>query len=733
MLNAPIAAAEGFHVPDTQPQLSTSTVKSLNFREIWAIIYRSRWWVVGIVGGSILLAVAYALLTTRLYDSSVSIEVRQEAEKVLGTEADREGAASKSDTDRFQQTQLDIIRSRGVATAVAQSLGFFRGGSFFDRMKIKDPEASEDSRISLEQRRHEAVINALRKNLKVEYTGNTRIAQLTFRSPDAELSAQVANSYADNYIRSNLTRKFNSSSYALDFLRNQLREAQGRLEVSEQDALRYARETRIVDVSSGATGSTDTARPQSLVTAQLVQLNQVYATAVAERIQAQQRWERIAALPVMTIPEVLANPAIQTLLDRRAQARATYEQQRQTRQEDYPAVRDARAQVTELNAQVSTIAANIRSSVRAPYDVALARERQISAEIERLKSSTLTEQNQGIQLSILRREADTNRQQYDALLRRYNALNAESGVQTNNLSIVDRADVPQRPAWPKLPLVLALALAVGLVLSAIVIILREQLFDAVRIPEDVTDRLNMPLIGTVPQVDDARAQLADPKSAISESYGSIRTMLSLATASGLPRSLMVTSAQAGEGKSTACYALAISLARAGIRVLVVDIDIRRPNMHNLFDLPNTVGVTNVIAGQVSIEDATTSIPSLSVDVLTTGGTAPNPAELINSKQMLRLIDETTQKYDIVLFDSAPVLALADAVILSARVDATVFVIETGRNTVRNVIGATNRLRSLDSNIVGAILTKFDPGRLGYGNGDDYAYTYRYDYSDKAGR
>lgn len=731
-MNAPIAA-EGFQVAEVEPKKFAPTVKTLNLREISAIVYRSRWWVAGIVGACILLAVAYALLTTRLYDSSVSIEVRQEAEKVLGTEADREGAASKGDADRFLQTQLDIIRSRGVAAAVAQSLGLFRGESFLDRMDVELPELPSESRISPDQLRREFVVDTLRDNLKVEYTGNTRIAQLTFRSPDPALSAQVANAYADNYIRNNLARKFDSSAYALEFLRNQLREAQGRLEASEQAALRYARDTRIVDASNAAVGTGDPTRPQSLVTAQLVQLNQAYSAAVAERIQAEQQWERVAKLPLLTIPQVLSNPAVQNLLDRRAQARAVYEQQRQTRREDYPAVRDARAQAVELDAQVNAVAANIRSSVRAPFDVALAREREIDSQLERLKSSTLAEQNQGIQLSILRREADTNRQQYDVLLRRYNALNAEAGVQTNNLSVVDRADVPRRPAWPRLPLILALAVATGLVLSAIAIILREQLFDAVRTPDDVTDRLNIPLIGTVPLVEDAKAALADPKSGISEAYGSIRTMLSLASETGLPRTLMVTSSQAGEGKSTACYALAISLARAGLRVLVADIDIRRPNMHNMFDLPNKVGVTNVLAGQTTIQEAKTTIPGMSIDVLTTGGTAPNPAELISSKQMLRLIEETAQAYDVVLFDSAPVLALADAVILSARVDATMFVIESGRNTVRNVIGATNRLRSSEGNIAGAILTKFDPGRLGYGNADDYGYTYQYDYGDKATR
>ena len=729
MLNAPIAASDGFNVVAVDEK-APQAVKSLNLRELSAIIYRSRWWIVGIVTACILIAVAYSLLATKLYDASVSVEVREEAEKVLGTEADREATSGRGDMDRFLQTQLDIIRSRGVATAVAQSLGLFRGDEFFERMKVDAPEAGSGSKVSLEEARRNTVIGLLKKYLKVEYTGNTRIAEIRFRSPDPELSARVANAYADNYIRNNLKRKFSSSTYALDYLRNQLQEAQRRLEKSEEDVLRFSRETRIVDASAATAGAPDNTRPQSLVTAQLVQLNQVYSTAMADRIEAQQRWERVANLSVMSIPEVLSNPAIQSLLSQRAQAQAVYKQQLQSHRDDYPAVRDARAQAMELNAQIASIANSIRTSIRTPYQVALAREQQVRSQLEQLKSSTLTEQNQGIQLSILRRQADTDRQQYESLLRRYNALSAEAGVQTNNLSVVDPADVSRAPSWPKLPLLLALAVAAGLVLSAIAIIVRGQLFDAVRTPDDVTDRLGLPLIGAVPMVTNAKGELVDPKSRMSEAYGSIRTALSFASEHGFPRTMMVTSTQASEGKSTACYALAISLARANRRVLVIDADIRRPNMHHMFDLPNDIGVTNVLAGQVSLADAKTSVASTSIDVLTTGGVAPNPSELIGSNQMQRLIDEAAEAYDIVLVDSAPVLALADAVILSARVEATVFVIESGRNTVRNVTGAAGRLLSADANIVGAILSKFDPGRLGYGAGSDYAYTYGYSYGDE---
>ncbi len=709
----------GFEVP--QESRASDDTKSLNLRELWAAVYRSRFWIALIMGACIAGAVAYSLVATRLYKSKVSIEVRQEAEKVLGTEADREGAASKNDAERFLQTQLQIIRSRGVAQAVAENLGLYRGDAFLDTMKVKPAEAGTPNQ-SLQEIHREQVEQVLIAKVNVEYTGNTRIAELTFVSPDPRLSARVANAYADGFIRNNLARKFDSSSYALEFLRNQLSEAQQRLERAEQQALAYARRVRLVDPSNAA-GSVSGA-PQSLLSAQLVQLNQVYSGAVADRIAAEEKWHQTQALPDFRVPEVLANPAVQTLLEQRAQSAATYRQQLSTRQADYPTVVEAAAQGREIDRQVRAIATDVRQTVKSQYDVAVSREQTLARQIERLKGTTLDEQSQGIQLSILRREAETSRQQYDALLRRYNSLNAEAGVQTNNLSIVDKAEISEAPSWPRLPLILALAIFVGLLLSFACVVLREQLFDAVRVPDDITGRLRLPLLGSIPQTANIQAEIADPKSSISEAFNSVRTALALSEG-GMPRTVLFTSSQAGEGKSSSCHALAFSIARLGKKVIIVDADLRRPNAHRLFGVGNQDGLTNVLAGFLPAAAAIQSPRGDGVDLLPAGEIPPNPSELVNSAQFMALINELTGRYDAVLIDSAPVLGIADAIILASEVEATVFVIEAGRNSVRGATNAIARLRGSSSSLAGALLTKYDPGRLGYGYGSDYRYEYRY--------
>ena len=723
-MQLPIAPDAGFEVPPAATPASLNTQRSFSLREVWAAIYRSRFWIAGIMAACVAAAIAYSLLTTRLYDGKVSIEIRQEAEKVLGTEADRESGASKGDTDRFLQTQLDIIRSRGVANAVAEALGLYRGNAFLDAMKI-EPAEGGTLRQTPQELHRDQVQQALIGNLKVEYTGNTRIANLRFRSPDPRLSMQVANSYADNFIRSNLDRKFDSSRYALDFLRNQLAEAQRRLEGSEREALGYARQTRIVDASNAASTAGGSSAPQSLVAAQLVQLNQAYTTAVADRINAQQKWDSTRSLPSLNIPEVLQSPAIQSLLEARATANAEYRQQLATRQADYPGVQQAAARLAETNRQIELVARNVRESARSAYEIARAQEERISRQLDSLKSNTLSEQNQSIQLSILRREADTNRQQYEALLRRFNALNAEAGVQTNNLSIVDRAQLDEAPAWPKLPLILALAIIAGTLLSGVFVIVREQLFDAIRLPDDVTERLRLTLLGSVPETDTPEEDLTSPKSAVSEAYSSIRTGLALLE-NGMPKTVMFTSTQASEGKSSACRAVAISLSRLGRTVLVIDADLRRPNAHRLFGLSNRAGVSTLVSGQATLDEVIQHSDIPGVDLIAAGDVPPSPSELINSKPFAQLIAQQADRYDIVLVDSAPVLGLADAVILSNQIEATVFIIEAGRNTVRGANFALTRLRRGGANVVGAVLTKYDPGRLGYGYGDEYGYGYKYE-------
>jgi len=703
---------------ETAAEPGHALMRSINLRGLWAPIYRSRFAIIAIFVAVFSLAIAATLLMQQLYRATVTVEIRSDTERVLGTEdSDVAGASSVGDAALFLDTQLGILRSRSTASAVAQSLGLYGNNVFLETMGVD----SENVPASADERRKMAV-DLLLDNLSVELSEQTRIAQITFSSPDPLLSQRVANSYAENYIRLNLARRFDASSYSLEFLREQISEAQERLGQSERASIGYARQAGLLDTSNAA--GADGRGPQSLTTASLVGLNQALADATTRRIEAEQRWNLTRGGSLMSIPEVASNPAIQALQQQRALLQSEYQEQLETRTEDYPAVRRLQARIETLDGQIGQIAGNVRDTIRVEYSAARGQEDELRDNIGRLRAETLDEQGRSIQLSILQRAANTNREQLDALLQRYNDLNAESGVQLNNLSIIDRAELPGAPYWPSVPLNVALALILSSLLSTIYVMGRENLFDMVRTPEDVTSRMRLPLLGAVPVTEDIMSALGDPKSDVSESLNSIRTSLGLASPGGVPRALAITSTQAGEGKSTVCFGLAHGLSKLGRSVVILDADLRRPNIHRLFGLKNTAGLSNILSGGGTYEDYVIRGLAPNLDVIVAGPIPPDAAELLAAGRLQAMVQELSTKYDHVLVDSAPVLGLADAPLVATSVAGVVYIVESTRNTVRSVHSAINRLEQSGAPLLGIVLSRFDPGRSGY----SYEYKYSYDYS-----
>lgn len=709
-----------------EDQYEQSRLISIDFEAIWAAIYRSRFWIAGIVLGCLLLGVIVTILSTPIFRAEATVQIDQEAAKVLGTE-DTDATASIFDSDRFLQTQIDVIRSRSLAQAVADDLQLFNNPRFLEQMEV-DPASADDSFLSPEEARRELVLETLAENLGVTLPLDSRIATISFRSPDSALSARIANNFAENYIRNNLQRKFDTSSYAREFLQQQLQEAAVQLAESERDALEYARRTRVIDASNAATSDLSaSSRPQSLITATLVQLNQDYAAALSRRIAAQQAWETARKQDPINLPQALNNLAVQNLLEERAKVQAEYEQELQRRKEEFPTVKQAKARLDELDRQINAIAGNIQQTIKANYDIALEQERALEQQISALKTETLDEQERGVQLGILQRQIANDRQLYDLLLTRFNELNAEAGVQANNVSIIDRASQPSEPVEPNIPLNLALALLAGIGLAGLFVFGREQFFDMLRTPEDVTRKLSLPLLGASPRVDEGESVqelILDPKTEVSEHYASLRASLVLATSHGLPRTLAFTSAVQGEGKSSSCYATAVALSRIGKRVLVIELDLRRPNQHNMFGLKNNEGITDLLTGNATPEEVTHPTKHRGVDFISSGGIPPNPTDLLASPALRTVLNNLSAKYDIILVDSPPTLGLADAIEICSVSEGTLFVTEAGRNRANNVRGSIDRLRGGGAKVLGVLMTKFDARSAGY----SYNYGYSYEYA-----
>lgn len=456
-----------------------------------------------------------------------------------------------------------------------------------------------------------------------------------------------------------------------------------------------------------------------------MQLNAEASQAQARRIAAEAKLKSINSKSLLSDRDALQNPAVQNLFTERARVEAKLEDELTRHLDGHPNVRQLRAQLKSIDDQLMLAAQNVRSAARAEYEAALATERQLKAQVDALKAATLNEQDQSVQYNLLAREADTNRALYDGLLQRYKELNASAGISTSNISIIDRADPPMMPSSPNLLKNLAYALLAGLGLAALTTFLRSQFDDTVRVPEDVEHKLELPLLGVIPKARDGDpdAELADPKSPVSEGYNSLRGALLYSTSHGLPRSMLVTSSQPSEGKTTSSFAIAQGLARMGRKVLLVDVDLRRPSIHRRLSLDNEQGMTTLLTSQASIESVTKDSGHAGLTVITSGPIPPSPTELIASTRMEELIEELTTRYDVVVFDSPPILGLADAPLMSALVDGVVFVIESERARRGSLKASLRRLRTMRPMLLGAVLTMFDPSKAGHRYSEYYGYEY----------
>jgi succinoglycan biosynthesis transport protein ExoP len=700
-------------------------------RAIWAALYRNRKLIAAIITAALIAGIAIIYLSTPIFQASAKIQIEQQSTKVLQSEDVAPSDASQ-DADRFLQTQLDIIQSRSLADRVARDLGLYNSPDFSTRMGDRPVSAPNGS--AGQAARHDQVIDTLLGHLKVTLPVDSRVVTLSYTSPDADLAAKVANSYADRFIVSNLDRRYNASSYARKFLSDQLDTTRRKVEQSERNQIAYARAARLVDTGgSGDAGSQGLSGGRSLVTASLIQLNTAYANALGAKLAAQQGWEQAAKAPLLSIPEVQADPSIQGLSQQRARAVVQYEQDSKRWTPDYPAMVQQDAQIKSLGRQITTIANRVKSAIQQRYLVASAQERALSGSLEQFKNQTLSEQDRAVQYNILHRELDTNRALYDALLQRFKEVTAAAGLASSNVSIVDRAEAPRRAVWPRPLLILAGCLLAGLAVALGLIFAREHLDDAIRSPEDMASKLGVPAVGSTPLLPAGASpveELEKPRSPLSEAYYAIRTSLELSSASGLPKTLLFTSSAASEGKSTTSFAIARDFAKVGRKVLLIDADLRKPTQNLLTGVSNKIGLTNLLTRQSTRAEVTQASNFAGLDVIPTGPLPINPAELLASTELRMLIESLVLDYDLVVIDAPPVMGLADAPTLAALVEATIVVVEANRPHRGQAKTSVRRLRAARANILGGVLTKYDVRMTGYGTGSDYGYGYGYGYGAK---
>lgn len=714
---------------DAQPQAWADNrdgdAFTIDFAAYWRLALKHRYVILGCFLAALVAGATLTLLMTPIYTAQATLQIDREAARVFDSEdvAPRENMMQG---EEFFQTQYGLIRSRSLAERVIESLGLASSDDALKAMGIEAPEAGGTAAVQTARRRA-AALKAVQANLSVAPVRGSRLVAVNYDNPDPNVAARIANGFAENFIQSNLDRKFESSSYAREFLEERIAQTKERLESAERELVAYAVDQQIINVGEPSEGTASGGATESLTSNNLVALNGSLARARAERVAAEERWRSASASNLMTLPDVLQNPTIQRLTEQRAVLDAEYQQKLSLYQADYPEMVRLRARIEEADSQIRAIAGNIRSSIRSQYEIAANQERSLQGQVTQLTGEVLDLRDRSIQYNILQRELDTTRTLYEGLLQRYKEVGVTGGVTANNISIVDAATPPREPSKPDMLLNMALAALLGLGVGVLAALVLEALDETVATPDDVEKKLGVSVLGVAPLLAKGQSTsdaLADVRSGFSEAYYSLRTALQFSTPDGAPGSLLVSSARPAEGKSTTAYAIALNLARVGKRVLLVDGDLRNPSMHRVVGVENERGMSNLLSGSADLASVVQRTRQASLFFIPCGPLPPNPAELWGGDRLRQFLTEAASNFDHVILDGPPVLGFADAPLLAAAVDGVLFVLESRGTRRGQARGALRRLQVGHAHLLGAVLTKFNAKTTSYG-GYDYAYDYHY--------
>lgn len=684
--------------------------------------------ITAIVVTSIIAALVMTLLATPQYTASTRIEIAREQANITNVE----GLQSDNlvGSVEFYTTQHALLAAESLAERVTRRMRLAQDERFleaygFTEAGLLGGVASRPTRAQLRER-EQAIAAILLGGISINPLRNSALVDVQFTGPDPELAMRISNAWVQEFIRQSMDRRFGSSADARAFLETRLEGLRQRLEQSERELQAYAERQNIVRLAEERSSDGRTQTTQTLVGADLEALNQQLAEATAARIEAEGR--RDASRARQANEATIGNQALNSLRQRRAELAAQYADLMQRFEPEYPQAQALQRQIATLDGSIAAEERRILTAIDATYDAAVRREAALRSRVDALLGRLSGENRAQIQYNIYQREVDTNRQLYDTLLQRYREIGV-AGVGANNVSVIDEARLPGGPSSPNLFLNLLLATLVGLGLAAAVVFAIENLDEAVRRPQQITDRLRIPVLGAIPvqQDEELVTLLGDPKSTLSEAYMSVRTNLGFTTEHGAPRSLSVTSTSPSEGKSTTSLATAVMLARTGKRVILVDLDLRRPAMAKSLGLDRRVGVSNYLSGSddwaAMVQE--TAYPNLAF--LASGPVPPSAPELLSGDRLRQLMELLSASYDHVIVDGPPMLALADAQLIARNVEGVVFVIEAGRTPIRAVEATMKRLKESGVRVLGVVLSKYRAQASTYGYG--YKYDYQYNYGD----
>ena len=726
---------------------------SITLKDLGRIVLKHKWTLLLVIGLTLMAAAVRTFLSTPVYRSTVILQIDRSSPRVVRFENDPEQERLGSDDAVSMRTQQELLKSRSLAERVIDELRLDRSSAraqanltldtvapanedesqaqpeqkadYLDRLLAGYRKMTSPTSRSTEVLGREAVIKEFLDSVTVEPVRSSRLVKLHVENTNPGLAARMANTTVQAYIAMAMERRLEATSYAKSFLEDQIKQVKAKLEESERRLSAYAQSNQIVTLDEKTS-----AINQSYVD---------YATALAKAEQDTIRAQAVLA-EMRRNPEtsaaVVENRTVGAYKERRARLHVEYQENLRIFKPEFPKMLQLKAQIAEIDSQIQAETAAVAGSLQAQYDAAASQETRMREKLDQIRKKVLTTQEQSIDLNLLKREVDTNRQLYDNLLQRFKEIGISANISSNNISVVDAAEPALFPYKPNLLTNLLMGLIAGMMLGAAIVVALEVMDDSIKFPDEVERVLGLPLMGVIPKLRGKRTGSKpialdvhdDPRSAIAEAYRSVRTALQFSTADGAPKRLVVTSTTRNEGKSTTSLALAINFAQMGQRVLLIDADMRNPTLHKLLGISNDFGLSNLLSSDHRGDKMITAthIPNLSV--LTAGPIPPNPVDLLTGPKLLLLLNITAALgIDYVIVDAPPMLGLADSVVLGNQLQNILFVVQASSTRKAHIKNALRRLRQAGLVPRGVVLTQAMSQAMSY----DYESYYGYRAAEEA--
>jgi polysaccharide biosynthesis transport protein len=701
------------------------------------ILIKRKWLVLSCVGVIFLVVAIASLRMTPVYEAGGTIEINKPDASL-----NFQNSATFS-LDYFDPTELEtelrILQSDLLALQVIRELNLDRRPEFGGSPPAPSLDLAPDPMQS-DPARASALLGGFKGNLRVALAPNSRIIEVHYRSSDPQMAASIVNTLMQTYVENNFKARFESTMQASDWLQKQLVDMQMKVETSQEKLVRYQKEHEILGIDE----------KQNIITEKLDELNKAMTAAESDRMDKEALYRMVQSGDTDAIASAGASGSdgagsagsglLDTLRARQADLKIQVADLNTQFGPSYPKLAQLNNQLKEVNSEIQGEIKKTIARIRGQYMTSLQRENMLREALDKQKQEANKLNESAIEYNLLKRDADTYRQLYEGLLQKLKEAGVSAGLKSNNFRIVDAARAPSGPIEPNIPRNLLFALVLGSATGVGLAFLLEGLDNTIRSTEQAQLISGLAPLGMIPLGSKSAREGLNPKrlviasskeavelvtqvrpqSQMAESYRALRTSLLLSNLGAPPKVIMVTSALPQEGKTTTSINCAVVLAQKGVRVLLIDADLRRPSIHKTLGMGPRSGLSNVLTGSTTLEQAiarTTVLPNL--HVLPAGTPPPNPAELLASSNMRDVLAELREQYDHIVVDTPPSLSVTDAVVLSPRADAVVLVIRSGQTTKQALRRSRDILAQVNAKVVGVLLNAVDL------SSPDYYYYYEY--------